>query len=76
MYATTLLYWGARYQSVDMHQFKFILEEMESYPEAILHVAYKQTPMHAACLARDGKKLELMLADFDKRHEINRVRND
>ena len=61
---------------MDDKSFKFVLEEMESYPEAILHVANKQTPIHAACLANDGKKLELMFKDFDRRHQINTDRND
>lgn len=64
IYATTLLFWAARFSNVTLGDFEFILNKMESYPEAILEVASQQTPLHAACYSKDAKKLKLMLTDF------------
>lgn len=75
-YATKLLFWACMDESVRQEEVDTILTEMESYPEGQLTFMFKQTPLHAAALSGNKKKLQTVIEDFlertkDKRNQFS-----
>ena len=69
-YATKLLFWATRENSVDVETVEKILTEMASYPEGCLPFMRFQTPFHSAAHSGNELKLRMVIDDYLNRKKM------
>ena len=69
-FQTNLLYWACCLPE-NMFNYKLIeamIKELRVYPEGNIHSSANRTPVHAAAIGGNIKKLKVLMRDIDKRY--------
>ena len=69
-YASVLLFWAVQCELTEIDEIKFILDNMESYPEVKMPFEQQLTAIHGAAICDYPEKIDLLCTDLYVRHQI------